>query len=55
MSRPSKQYCVKMCGKEHCGHALASPINPYTEYCLVDIEGWILEPGIIKEPCMYMC
>nr|WBF71077.1 hypothetical protein [Megavirus caiporensis] len=55
ISRPSKQYCVKMCGKEHCSHALASPINPYTRYCFVDSEGWILEPGIQEEACVYMC
>lgn len=55
MSRPSKQYCVKLCGKEHCSHALASPIDPYTKYCFVDFEGWILEPGIQEESCVYMC
>ncbi|ANB50307.1 hypothetical protein [Powai lake megavirus] len=53
--QPSKQYCVKMCGKEHCSHALASPRNPYNRYCYVDSEGWILEPGIQEEACMYMC
>ncbi|AUV58137.1 hypothetical protein [Bandra megavirus] len=55
MSQPSKQYCVKMCGKEHCSHALSSPRNPYNRYCFVDSEGWILEPGIQEESCMYMC